>query len=52
MATVTNQSKSGTPASQQELDIGSGFNLLVATGYKFVIQAATTGTVVSGVSKS
>lgn len=53
MATaVTNVNKSGIAATQQELNIGSGFNLLVATGYKLVIQAVTSGTVVTGVDKN
>lgn len=53
MATaVTNVNKSGIASTQQELNIGSGFNLLVATGYKLVIQAVTSGTVVTGVDKN
>lgn len=46
MTTWTDQEQAAPPVSaDQFLNIGAGFNLLIATTHKLIIQPSTSGTV-------
>lgn len=51
-ATASNTGKTAAADLKYYLNVGDGFNLLVATGYKLVIQSVSGGEGVSGLNKS